>query len=347
MPLDHDKLKRSKAGSRAGFGWKPKGGDNRVRVLPPGSQFLANWEALENLALPYKIHFLKIEGRPPEVTRCLEELKQRCPACDTWRVHRKSDDPGLKEMARDIAPADQYLFNILDIANLQAGIQPWPANWTCWDKIMEIAANPLWGNVVDPADGVNFIVTMTPAATSRTGYNTYSVLPEPQRTTVMSVLEAIANWQAALDELGSHVTEPKADEEIRSLLEELGFPAIAGGARRPVAPVPVATAQLRTVASSATPLPGVLPAGAPMPIAVGPLPVTGPAAAAVAVVTGPSLLPSGTVHYDPGPQFVSKVSEAERPVGAPRCFGAYDPKVHRCAPCPVISDCQIRMLGIN
>jgi hypothetical protein len=109
-----------------------------------------------------------------------------------YRTHKKSTDPGLVEMAKSIRAADQYLFNILDINNLQAGIQAWPANYTCWDKIMEIAANPAWGNVVDPANGVNFDVTMTPGNRSRTGHNQYSVMPGDggQRTTVEAILDS-------------------------------------------------------------------------------------------------------------------------------------------------------------
>lgn len=393
MGLDHEKLKQARAGARGGGGWKTRVGENRIRVLPPHSSFLDNWEELENLAMPYKMHFFKIEGRPTEASLCLEELKQRCPACDTWRIHRRSEDPGLKEMAKQIAPADQYLFNIIDIGNIAGGIQRWAANWTCWDKILEIAGNPAWGNVADPASGVNFLVNMTPGSATKSGYNTYSVIPEPTRTSVIAILDTIENWQAALDTLEHQKTEPKEGAEIKTLLAEIGFPgfeqaappaaapqptpAAAEGTPQPVAlaapaapaatPQPVAAegAQLSipevaTAAAEVTPQPTT--AAAPAPPAATPQPValTAPAApestpqpvevaatpqpAAVAQPTAPA---TTDVHYDPGADYKPKIADDKRPAGAPRCYGDYLPQTHRCAPCPVMTGCQVEMLGLG
>ncbi len=381
MGLDHEKLKQARAGARGGGGWKTRVGENRIRVLPPHSSFLDNWEELENLAMPYKMHFFKIEGRPTEASLCLEELKQRCPACDTWRIHRRSEDPGLKEMAKQIAPADQYLFNIIDIGNIAGGIQRWAANWTCWDKILEIAGNPAWGNVADPASGVNFLVNMTPGSATKSGYNTYSVIPEPTRTSVIAILDTIENWQAALDTLEHQKTEPKEGAEIKTLLAEIGFPgfeqaappATAAPPPTPAAPAaPAATPQpvaaegaqlsipeVATAAAEVTPQPAT--AAAPAPPAATPQPValTAPAApestpqpvevaatpqpAAVAQPTAPA---TTDVHYDPGADYKPKIADDKRPAGAPRCYGDYLPQTHRCAPCPVMTGCQVEMLGI-
>ena len=357
-PLDHDKLKQRRAGART-TGWRPKGGENLVRVLPPHSKYLTNWEELENLAIGYRIHFFRVEGRPTEVSRCLEEINQRCPACDTWRVHRKSDDPGLKELARQVAPADQYLFNIIDVNDQQAGIQRWASNWTCWDKIMEIAANPAWGNVVDPADGINFLVNMTPANQSRTGFNQYSVMPQPARTQVTDTLEAIPDWQASLDELEAQISTAKDAAEIKSLLDEMGFPSTggggppSGGGTPAVVPPPTAPAPGTSPVPAATPGTSPVPAATPAPAAasvsvpgasVTPAPAApNPGAAGVAATAPAGVI---TPHYDPGPEYTPKVADADRPVGVPRCFGDYAPQMHRCAPCPAVSDCQMKMLGV-
>lgn len=400
--LNYDKLKSTLAGSR-GSGWKPKVGQNRVRVLPPGSAYLEAWDTMTDAAVHYRMHFFKIGGNVVDVSRCLEDLKQRCPACDAWRAYRGSEDPGLKQMAGDVRAGDQYLFNILDVENLQAGLQPWAANYTCWSKVMEIVANPEWGNVLDPANGVDFNVKLTAGSQSRTGYNSYSVTPVPSRTNVVPTLDAIdPNWRRALDGLEANVGEAKDAAEIAALLERIGFPTAHGYAAPPVAhrspnvppalgypygggagtgapsyvPSPPTAAapayapppaSLRpdplpseaAPASWQVPAPATVPAPSfPAPAPVGPPappapprpapPVAGPPVGLPAPVAGPPAgLPAPGVHYDPGPTYRPKVPDTDRPVGAPRCFGDYDPTVHRCQPCPVVAACQLRLLNVS
>jgi len=78
------------------------------------------------------------------------------------------------------------------------------------------------------------------------------------------------------------------------------------------------------------------------------VPAAAPTAAAPAgFQTAAPAASNVTVHYDPGPAYVTKVPDASRPVGAPRCFGDYNPAVHKCnSPCPVRGSCQMKMLGI-
>ena len=360
MTINHEALKKRRAG-RGSSGWKPRDGVNKIRILPPKSIYLGAWDQMVDLAIPYKMHFFKIEGRPTEVTRCLEEVKRPCPACATWRAFRKSSDPAMEQLAKDIGPSDQYLFNIIDLSNVQSGIQKWGANFTCWDKIMEIGANAAWGNVVDPADGVNFEINMTPGNRSRTGWNQYSVMPEPQRTTIMGILDGangqpgIANWQKELDSLEDQITAAKEPEEIASLLAEMGFPPVGGSKPRAAlpaasptplaaAPAPLPAARAALPVASASPVPVGVPAAVPVGVPAA-VPVGIPAARPVAAVAVPqSVAGHSVVHYDPGPAYQPKVTEEDLPVGAPRCFGDYDPRIHRCQSCPVVADCQMKML---
>lgn len=384
MSLDHGKLKRTRAGARSGTTWKPKDGDqNKVFVLPPRSAYLNAWDQMGDLAIPYDVHYFPIDGRKPtETSRCLRQLKQQCPACDMFWAWQKSEDPGMKELAKQVKPTTQYLFNMLDINNLQAGIQPWASNFTCWDKIMAIAANPGWGNVVDPAGGIIFNITLTPKGRSKSGYNQYEVIPEPGHVTVMDNLQAIPDWQEVLDSLEENVPGAKTADEIRTLLDAMGFPPTDGQPRRaptnptpsaptPTAPAPAPTsAAPRTVApagpkpvAAAVPVPLKTPAAvrpvpapvaAPKPVGAAPAPARAPAPVAAVPSAGPVAEDGyAAVHYDPGEDFVPVVDESERPAGSPRCYGTYGEQ-HRmpdgssaCQPCPVVTDCQLRMLGIQ
>ena len=352
MALDHDRLKKTRAGSRGGAGWKPKDGENKVRILPPRSAFIGAYEQMENLAIPYDVHFFHIEGRKPtEVSRCLRELKQACPACEAYWAHNKSEDPGLKQIAGKVRAGTQYLFNILDLNNLQAGIQRWASNWTCWDKVMEIAANPQWGNVVAPEDGINFAVNMTQASRAKSGYNTYSVVPEPQHTDVTDILAGVENWEATLDNLEGMIPEPKTVAEIRELLNQMGFPGYdedGGGSEEQDTPTPPRPIRPAAPVPAPKPVAGPKPV-APKPVAkvAAPVKIAPPKASAAAPAPVKKAAPVATSepHYDPGPNFEEIVAESERPEGAPRCYGAYDAEVHDCQPCPVVADCQLHMLA--
>jgi len=367
--INHERLKQRRAeGSRGGAGWKPKEGENKVRVLPPGSRFLTAWDQMEDVAVGFEMHYFG-QGPGTEVSRCPKDLKLPCPACDAYWANRESADPGLKEMVRQIKSTRVYLMNVIDINNVGAGIQHWGSNYTCWDRIIEMVANPSYGNVLDPANGVNFLINLTPKNRSRTGFPQYDVQPERDggpagpvyRTTVMNVLSAIPDWQGRLDQLELQITAMKSADEIRGLLEALRIPLVAGQTTRlsrPIAPPAgvVAAAAPIAAATAVAPAPVAAPvAAAPVPVAVAAaVPAAVPAAAPVAAAT-----PSATAgfqtaapaassfHYDPGPQYVPKISDAERPAGAPRCFGDYNASVHKCNhPCPVRGSCQMKMLGI-
>lgn len=381
--LNHDKLKQART-RQDGPGWKPKDGDqNLIRVLPPSSAVLTNWDLMTNIAAPVKVHYFKRDDQPTVVVRCPEEMKLPCPACALWRRFRKlDDDVAAKEQVKEISASTSYYMNILDCHDLQKGVQVWAANYTCWDKILEIAANPAYGNVLDPANGVNFYINKTPGTKTRTGRNAYSATPEPQRTEVLSLLNAnFPGWEAKLDEVLAAVPRWPEAGEIDTLLQECGMgeylaPSTAPtmpSAMRPVvsAPAPVSMAPSpvsmgapapvspRSVGDGApvplTPAPVAQPLS-PAPVSMAPAPMApapmAPAPAAPAptpeadpVPVATTSAPATGVHYDPGPAYVEVTPATKRPAGAPRCFGDYDPTRHACPTCAVVSECQMKFMG--
>ena len=88
---------------------------------------------------------------------------------------------------------------------------------------------------------------------------------------------------------------------------------------------------------------------APAPLAVAPpdtaeVGPTAPAAPAEPAAIGFVQPPAGA-HYDPGEGYVNPLGEASEPE-APRCFGDYKPEEHMCSPCPALSGCQKKNLGV-
>ncbi len=380
MGIDHDKIRKARAGGRGGRGWRPKNGPNTIVVLPPHTRYMADLDSVEDFSIMCGIHYFKIEGRRGEASRCLEDLGRPCPACIAWRTHRKSSDPVLAEMAAEIKMSEQHLFNILDVNDLEKGVQAWGANWTCWDGIMDIGGNPQWGDVIDPTNAVQFTVTLTPGTQTRTGRNTYSITPNPNRVNIMSVLEAFEDWREKMDALVDNAPEEKTVDEILGLLREIGLPEVAmPGATRAAAASPPSTTDAAPtatspVASAAEPsaLSLTPAAGAPGPVAAAPVgsgaatPLTlGASTAAPAepmtlgekpeaptptpATTAAPAAPAPTpVHYDPGVDYVNPLGEPVEAVGnVPRCLGDYRPELHLCPPCPALSACQKKNLGVS
>ncbi len=357
--INHDKLKANREGGRRQTaGWRPKEGPNKIRILPPHSRFLDNWDAMDYLAIKFEVHFFNIEGRKnAEVRRCLGDSRQRCPACAVSRHYKDSDDPGIKEMAKKVRSTSQYLFNMMDHGNLQAGIQPWIANYTSWDKIIEVAANPSWGNIVDPACGIDFTLTLTPGSRSKSGHNSYSAVPDPAPTNIMPVLDTLENWRETLDKLEDHVTAYGTYDEMVGFLEEMGFSidgiipkgtGAAPAAAPAVASAPAARAAAPVAASPVRAAPVVASPVSAAPVAAAPVAAPVRAASkAASVNAAPKASAESSVHYDPGPDYTPVLSDDERPAGVPRCYGDYEPKKHKCQQCPVLSDCQMRVLGIE
>lgn len=345
MGLNHERLAKRREARGGGQGWSPADGENQIRILPPLSRYLTNWDEMDDVALKYKMHWLRVEGRQVETTRCLEDLGQKCPVCAVWRAHRKSTDPGLAQQAKAVAPSDRYLINLIDLRNIAAGIQHWDANWSCWDKIMEIAANTQWGNVLDPERGFNFKITKTPADKTRSGYPAYDVdvlpvagsaPPRYEPTSIQAILASIEGWEGALDTLEEQKRAPKEVSEIQSLLDEIGFPSLG----TPVSPRPSIGVSAAPAPAPAVPAPAVTPAPAAPAVAVQPIPAAPAPAPQAAAPAAPAPVAPPVAAAAPA---APAAPTGEKPV----CFGEYSPQIHPCSSCPEQVDCQLKMLGIK
>jgi hypothetical protein len=353
MALAHDKLKQTLAGAKAGFGWKPKDGENKIVVLPPGSTFVNNLDGFTDISWRFRGHYFRIEGRQGEASRCLQDLGEACPACAMVQHYRNSTDPAMAEKAKQLRAAEVYVINVIDINNPAKGVQRWGANWTCWTKIMEVAANPDWGYVYDPNNAVVFVVKLTPRGQSKTGYNSYEVTPTPNRVSVTKLIaEGEGGW-GALDGMEDGAMASKSAAEVTGLLKEMGFPVQTAPGSPTPPPAPVASPPPAApgivpmaMAPPMVPPPSVAPpVSTAAPVAPGVVPV-GNSAAAPPLTATPPATPSGMIHYDPGPGYTPKLADNLRPPGVPRCFGDYNPGIHQCKTCPVMADCQFKMIGV-
>ena len=220
MGLNINKIQEQKERGAVGGAWRPKEGHNDVRVLPPCSEYFD--EDIDYYCLDFNMHFMRQEGYNMEVTRCLRDAADYCPVCDMAAQFKESDDPALMQTAKDISRTQRFLMNIFDCDDQEAGVQPYTAGWTIYNGILEYLANPKWGDILDPSDGHNMDINLTPAAKARSGWNTYAVSPDPERTDVTEMLPE--DWMEQLDRLPAAIPEYKKSSALVRILQRLGFP---------------------------------------------------------------------------------------------------------------------------
>lgn len=353
MALDLDALKKRRA-RRTSSGWTAKEGDNQIRVLPHTSRYFT--EQLNDFALEFRSHFLRADGMDTAVYRCLRDQKQPCAICEVHKRFKESDNANLKQLADQLRASERHLMNIVDLNDPGVGIQLYETGPQVYDAILEFVSNPNWGDVVNPENGKNITVTLTPGSKSRSGFNSYSVLPNPNSTSIVPHLPA--DWQTKLDEIESGVPAFPTPSEIQKWLEVLGVadghPTSAGNPSTAAAPVASAPA-----APAAPPEVPAIPAAAPVPVASA-IPVAPVAEAAVTPATIAAATPAATGPADVPVALRAFVEEhklgwaikKDKPL--PACYSegpnrpdiGFDPRKFPCDPCPVKADCQLTKLGL-
>lgn len=223
MALNMDALRQKKEKRSGGFGWKPKAGENTIRVLPPSQEYFEG--DVDDFAIEYQVHFLKQEGYDTVVSRCLRDKGEYCPVCEAAAKFKDSKDAELQAFAKDIRRGEQHAMNILDLDREGGGVQGYVCGYNVYNAILEFAANPKWGDLLSPEEGRDIVLKLTPGSEARSGYNTYAVSPDPEKTDVTEILEEeCEDWQADLDELPSLVTGYLGENELVAILDRMGFP---------------------------------------------------------------------------------------------------------------------------
>ncbi len=218
--------------------------------------------------------------------------------------------------------------NLMDLRDPSTGIQIYDAGYTVYHGIISFCT-PAWGDLFNPAQGRSLHINLTPAQKSRTGFNSYSVQPDPQITDASGLLPE--GWMEKLDELVDNLPPYMSEEELKAILRRYGFPVNGVPAAGPVAQAPVPTTPPPAPAATPTPVPAPTPVPVPTPVAV------------AAPVVAPVVAPAAVVGSDrPAGCEAPAVTATEQPV----CFGGYDPAAHPCDPCLAKSACQVRMLDI-
>jgi len=129
--------------------WTPKEGASLIRILPPYSG--EDW---------YKetwFHFgIGVDRKPIACARRL--LDEPCYICEQVDELRKSEDPRDVELPTQIAARRRVFYNIIDLDDVESGVQIFSSGVTIFKDLLMYVADPDWGDITDPEEGYDIVI---------------------------------------------------------------------------------------------------------------------------------------------------------------------------------------------
>lgn len=129
--------------------WKPKEGASLIRILPPYSGedwYKETWS-----------HFgIGVDRKPIACARRL--LDEPCHICEQVDELRKSEDPRDVELTTQIAARRRVFYNIIDLDDIESGVQIFSSGVTIFKDLLMYVADPDWGDITDPEEGYDIVI---------------------------------------------------------------------------------------------------------------------------------------------------------------------------------------------
>lgn len=194
--------------------WQPKPGKNYIRLLPnwnlePGGDFWRETGYHKNLG-----------NSKDKSAVCLKrEGHNSCPVCSMVNELWSTKDPQDIALAKEIKAYSRVYFNIVDLSDVAKGVQIWSAGTDVLEQILTFCANAKYGDLSDPKDGRNLELNFTEGKNSKSGFNSYSVQPNPDKTPISE-----PSWLENLVDLDTQV-KPLSFEQLEALLLGKAIPA--------------------------------------------------------------------------------------------------------------------------
>lgn len=126
--------------------WKPEeGARNQIRILPPK-------DPESNFYEDNNVHF--IQGAGDNGTNLAVGCTEDCKVCKIIRKMEASSDPEVNELASKCRSKPSFLMNIVDMKNLDAGVQVWrTSSERVISDLVGYICDPEWGEFFDAKNG--------------------------------------------------------------------------------------------------------------------------------------------------------------------------------------------------
>lgn len=198
-------------GGQSAF-WKPKDGRNIVRILPIGGVLPTDW------VTPYP--FL-LSGVHSNVGLSLRDTiycarlthNKACPICNfVWKLYNTKDNNDL-ELAKRIKAYNRVIANIIDLSDVEKGVQKFAFGKTLARKIMSYMEDPDFAPLLDAEAGHNFIVIKKTVD----GFPNYDDSRPEVKTTSLTAI--YGDWKKEAYDLKKEIVEKSYDELMAILTD--------------------------------------------------------------------------------------------------------------------------------
>jgi len=218
MPLNIEKLKERYEKKKAAQAdrYEFKDGENYIRILPPSLAYLT--EEVSYITAEYMCHFnIGAEGsKHSEICPRSFGPKNKCPICEVAAKLYKSNSAEDKALAKDLYQKRRIIYNIIDLKNPEKGIQIMETGPKVYEDLVVFITNPKWGDLLDLDEGRNVSIYRTPGKETKSGYNEFSVTPDPDKCSVRELLPT--TWKEDVQRLLKCVPAAKSYEELEAAL---------------------------------------------------------------------------------------------------------------------------------
>jgi hypothetical protein len=209
--------KFNRKGSQRADRMKLDDGDNYLRLLPPTLEYLA--ESVDYISIDYLMHYrIGYEGNySHEVCPKTTNKQNKCPVCEAVNKLYATKDETDRQLAGRIRAKIRYTFNVIDLNNLDKGVQILEQGSQIYTEILKFISNPKYSDILDLDKGRNVTITKIPEKESNTGFVKYEFIPDPDVCSTRDKLPK--NWKEQVAKLEAAVETPKSYVELKKILE--------------------------------------------------------------------------------------------------------------------------------
>jgi hypothetical protein len=200
-----------KSSSKSNTMWKPKQGDQTIRILPT-----ADGDPFREFHFHYNV------GKNPGIYCNKRNDNGECAICDfaskLWREGTQTDDQNLKNEAKKLFARKRYYSPVLVRGDEAEGVKIWAYGKTAYETLLGYVLDPDYGDITDAEVGTDIKLTYSVPGTP--GSFPKTVL-QPRRRPSVLCDDSVANCQELLDSVPNidNLFDVKSTEDVQALLD--------------------------------------------------------------------------------------------------------------------------------
>lgn len=131
--------------------WKPKKGQNRIRILP-------SWRGPEEEFYKEAPTHWNVGPESNRSVICPKVVGQKCPICELADKYAKSDNSKKQAIAEKLQPRTRVIFNILDLDAKDGQVHQWSCSEAQLQELLSYYIDPDYGDFTNWKSGFDVII---------------------------------------------------------------------------------------------------------------------------------------------------------------------------------------------